>query len=172
MLSAMQHRAVIFLRLRTQAVCHRTASAIIAHGLPHELNRECEVRGGANPATNPRMRVRTKDAYQICHDMDYGSPDEFKRKEFFNDFIYRYDCADVGEVRLPDVESTQVCIAVLKASGQKTLSNADTKSYALLLPAVHDAVRMRAAIERGSANVVSGAFSAVEEAAFEGIDCR
>jgi DNA-binding CsgD family transcriptional regulator len=137
----------------------------LGHRIPEELNDEFVRRGGTDAAVNLRMRVYGHRAYALLQDRDLATTDEIRQSAFYNEFLYPADNAAVCGARLPDIGDTQICLGVVRGKKQADLDLAEDAMLSLL-KAVHDSLRISAAIEHRGTELLSNALSGLNLTAF------
>jgi DNA-binding CsgD family transcriptional regulator len=136
-----------------------------AHGVTPEMTDEFDRRGGTNPAINPRARVLSQDVYAVCRDHDLAAPEELRRSEFVNDFLYRTGGHNILGVHLPSVGDTAACLIVSR-NRRRLDRELHEGQFGLLLRTTHDALRLSAAIDGRGVELVRNALSGLALTAF------
>lgn len=137
----------------------------LAHKIPPDINAEFEERGGADPRCNLRARIFSLPVGVLRRDLDIASPDEIRASAFFNEFLYRVDSADLCLANIRPVNGVKLCAAAFRDRKRADLAMPE-RDFPPLLAAIHDSIRIAAAIGQQGSQIFSRAFSCLDVTAF------
>lgn len=129
------------------------------------MNAEFEARGGGDPRTNLRARIFSLPTNVLMRDLDISSAEEIRSNPFFNEFLYRVECADLCIANIKPVNGIKICVAAFR---DRKRANIDLpqQDFPPLLAAIHDSIRLAAAIGNAGLQIFSNAFPCLDIAAF------
>ncbi|NQE60597.1 hypothetical protein E1H18_285 [Caulobacter sp. RHG1] len=121
--------------------------------------------GGADPVTNPRVRMGLRlPVLEAWHEVD--CLDAAEASPAYGDFCRRHDIPYGSQVNLAHDASGLVGLAVLRTRVQGAPEAADRRAFEALAPHVRAAVKLQQALEGRGAQLLAGAMEGLGRIAF------
>lgn len=138
----------------------------IGHRLPAEALSEFEQRGGIDPSLNPRAKLLSRPYFETLGDNDVMCAEERSRSPFYTELFGPADAPFVCMARLPGPGGASTVVVSLRSASAGHLVEEDRLRFAMLLPHLAAAIRLRARLDGHGQSLVTDALEAAKLPAF------
>ncbi len=129
-------------------------------GIDPEAIREFSQRHGTAPSVNQRAAaIYETPLMHVRSEADFTSPDEWRRSEFYQDFLARINAPYSLFGKLFETPKDSTCVTVLRSLNQGPASEQDMRVLYRLLPGLKESLALQRALDTRAINIVASSHS-------------
>jgi DNA-binding CsgD family transcriptional regulator len=134
-------------------------------GIPSGAAADFETLGGGDPRINPWASISFREVNSVLGDLDLSTESHYRRSEFYNEFLKRWDAPFIGAARIPSPAGLHIVAAVTRNEKQGHIQREDVQNIGRVLPHVSAAITLQRRLEGDAAKIATGTLEAAAIAA-------